>query len=482
MSYPAHTFLHIAGRWRPAGGGETIPVENPATEEIIGEVAKAAPGDLDEAVDAARRGFAIWRRVPANERCRILRRAGALIAERTDEIGHLLTLEQGKPLDQARAEVASCVDLIDWAAEEARRAYGHVIPARGEGILQLALREPIGPVAAFSPWNFPLHLAVRKLAPALAAGCSVLLKAAEEAPASCAALVAAFADAGLPDGALNLLFGDPARISERLIADPVIRKISFTGSTAVGSKLAGLAGEHLKPITLELGGHAPVLVFADADLDKAVPLLCAQKFRNAGQICTSPTRFLVQQPVYEEFVGRFAQAASAITVGNGLDPASRMGPLANVRRLEAMERFVADALDHGASLRCGGRRVANKGYFFEPTVLGEVPVEAQAMNEEPFGPLALMQPFEGIEDALAEANRLPYGLAAYAYTASGRTALAASEGLESGMVSINHHGIPVPEAPFGGVKDSGIGSEGGQEALEGFLIAKFVTRMEGGPA
>lgn len=479
MSYPAHTLLHIAGRWRPASGGETLPVENPATEETIGRVAKAASIDLDEAVEAAREGFRVWRQVPANDRCTILRRAAALLVERVDDIGLLLTLEQGKPIDQARGEAASCADLIDWAAEEGRRAYGHVIPARGPGILQLALREPIGPVAAFSPWNFPLHLSVRKLAPALAAGCSVVLKAAEETPASCAAVVAAFAEAGLPDGVLNLIFGDPAQISEKLIGDPVIRKVSFTGSTTVGKHLAAMAGAHMKPITLELGGHAPVLIFEDADLDKAVPLLCAQKFRNAGQICTSPTRFLVQRPVYEEFVGRFTEAASAIKVGDGLDRTSQMGPLANVRRLEAMDRLVADAVEHGASLRCGGRRIANKGYFFEPTVLGEVSSDMRAMNEEPFGPLALMQPFETFDDALMEANRLPYGLAAYAYTGSGATASAVSSAIESGMVSINHHGIPVPEAPFGGVKDSGIGSEGGSEVLDSFLVTRFVTRMEG---
>lgn len=479
VSYPAQTLLHIAGCWRPASGAETIPVENPATEEIIGHVAKAASADLDEAVDAARTGFQSWRKVPANERCAILRRAAALLGGRIDDIARILTLEQGKPLDQARAEVESCVELIEWAAEEGRRAYGHVIPARDAGITQLALREPIGPVAAFSPWNFPLHLAVRKLAPALAAGCSIILKAAEETPASCAAVIAAFAEAGFPAGAINLLFGDPAQISESLISSPAIRKISFTGSTAVGKHLAAMAGAHMKPATFELGGHAPVLIFSDADLDRAAALLCAQKFRNAGQICTSPTRFLVERPIYENFLGQFTEAASAVKVGDGLDPASQMGPLANIRRLEAMERFVADAVEHGASLRCGGGRIANKGYFFEPTVLGEVSPEMQAMNEEPFGPLALVQPFDTFEDALAEANRLPYGLAAYAYTGSGATASVVSAGIESGMVSVNHHGIPVPEAPFGGVKESGIGSEGGSEALEGFMITKFVTRMEG---
>jgi succinate-semialdehyde dehydrogenase/glutarate-semialdehyde dehydrogenase len=351
-----------------------------------------------------------------------------------------------------------------------------VIPARAEGVYQLVIKEPVGPVAAFTPWNFPINQAVRKLSAALAAGCSVILKGPEETPASCAELVRAYADAGLPAGAVQLVYGVPAVISEYLIPHPVIKKMSFTGSTAVGKQLAALAGLHMKRVTMELGGHAPAIVFDDADIDVASKILATNKFRNAGQVCVSPTRFLVQESVYETFVDKFVKVAEGVKVGNGLDPASTMGPLANPRRVTAMEGFIADAVQKGATVKTGGKRIGNVGNFFEPTVLTDLTLDMRVMNEEPFGPLALMVPFRSFDDVVAEANRLPYGLASYAYTRSAKTANAIAAAVESGMMSINHHGLALPEVPFGGIKDSGYGSEGGLEAMEAYLNTKFVTQ------
>ncbi len=468
--------LFIGGSWS-RGAGEAIPVLNPATGDEIGVVAHAERSDLDRALEAAEEGFRTWRKVSAFERYKLMRKAADLLRSRADDIARIMTLEQGKPVVEAKGETLAAADIIDWFAEEGRRAYGRIIPPRAEGVYQLAIKEPVGPVAAFTPWNFPINQAVRKASAALAAGCSIILKGPEETPASCAELVRAFADAGIPSGVINLVYGVPAEISEYLIPHPVIRKISFTGSTAVGKQLAALAGAHMKRVTMELGGHAPAIVFEDADVDTAVKILSANKYRNAGQVCVSPTRFLVQEPVYERFVDRFTAAAKAIKVGDGLDPATRMGPLANIRRVDAMEAYVADATQKGASLRAGGKRIGNKGFFFEPTVLTDVPREARIMNEEPFGPVAVIAPFASFDDAVSEANRLPYGLAAYAYTKSARTAAAIGSAVESGMVSINHHGLALPEVPFGGVKDSGYGSEGGAEAIEGYLNTKFVSQV-----
>jgi succinate-semialdehyde dehydrogenase/glutarate-semialdehyde dehydrogenase len=334
----------------------------------------------------------------------------------------------------------------------------------------------VGPVAAFTPWNFPINQVVRKLSCALATGCSIIVKAAEETPASPAELIRCFADAGVPAGVMNLVYGVPAEISEYLIPHPTIRKISFTGSTAVGKQLAALAGQHMKRVTMELGGHAPAIVFDDADVETASRLLAGAKFRNAGQVCVSPTRMLVQEKVYDQFVEGFVKHSRGVKVGNGLDKGTTMGPMANPRRIAAMEAFIGDAAQRGATIRTGGSRIGNKGNFFEPTVLTDVPAEARVMHEEPFGPLAMIAPFKTFDDVVTEANRLPYGLASYAYTRSAKTANAIAAAVESGMISINHHGLALPEVPFGGVKDSGYGSEGGSEALEGYLVTKFVTQ------
>ncbi|WP_054313323.1 NAD-dependent succinate-semialdehyde dehydrogenase [Mesorhizobium sp. 1M-11] len=471
------TLLYIDGSWRGGSAGEMIAVINPATEEVIGTVAKASEVDLGEAVSAAQRGFSVWRKVPALDRAQIMRRASAILREREDRIARLISIEQGKPLYEALNEVRATAETNNWFAEEATRSYGRVIPARGEGIHQFTVREPVGPVAAFTPWNFPILQIVCKVSAALAAGCSVIVKAPEETPASPAELVSAFAEAGVPRGVVNLVFGEPSEISEYLISHPVIRKVSFTGSTAVGKQLASLAGLHMKRATMELGGHAPAIVFSDADLDAAVTGLSTQKFKNAGQVCISPTRFLIQESIFETFVERFVEKAASIEVGDGLAAGTRMGPLANKRRLEAIDAYVSDAVKTGGEIRTGGKRIGNQGYFYEPTVIANASIDALAMNEEPFGPIALVRPFRTFDDAVAEANRLPYGLAAYAYTQSGKIAAALGAALESGMVSINHLGLSLPETPFGGVKDSGVGSEGGTEGIDAYLSTKFISQV-----
>ena len=472
--YP-DVLLSIDGRWTKSADGRTLPVVNPATEEVIGSVAHAGRADLDAALAAAERGFAAWRKVPAYERSKVLRRAAELLRERAEKVAQLMTLEQGKPLAQSRMETAAASDIIEWMAEEGRRAYGRVVPGRAPNVQQLVVKEPVGVVAAFSPWNFPINQAVRKISAALTTGCAIIIKAPEETPASPAELVRCFLDAGVPAGAVNLVFGVPAEISSYLIPHPIIRKISFTGSTAVGKQLAAMAGQHMKRVTMELGGHAPVVVYDDADVNEAVTRMSAAKFRNAGQICVAPTRFLVQQKVYDGFVDKFIAAAKALKVGNGQDAATEMGPLANPRRIPALEGMIQDAVKRGAELRTGGNRIGNRGYFFEPTVLTGVPKEARAMNEEPFGPVALISSFKEHEEAMAEANRLPYGLAAYVFTRSQARTQAAIAEIESGMVSVNHYGLALPEVPFGGVKDSGYGSEGGLEAIEPYLNIKFAS-------
>lgn len=476
IAYP-DTQLLIDGTWRDGADGRTIGVIDPATGETIGKVAHAARVDLDAALEAVERGFRIWSATSAYERSKIMRHAADLLRERADRIAHIMTREQGKPLAEAKGEVLAGADTIDWFAEESRRTYGQIIPARAPDVMQMAIKLPVGPVAAFTPWNFPINQVVRKLSGALSAGCSIIVKAPEETPASPAELIRAFVDAGVPSGVVNLVYGVPAEISEYLIPHPVIRKISFTGSTPVGKQLAALAGKHMKLATMELGGHAPAIVFDDAHIDKAVKVLAASKFRNGGQVCVSPTRFLVQDGVYERAVEAFTAVASALKVGNGLDAATQMGPLANERRIPVLEALVQDAVEKGAALNTGGRRIGNSGNFFEPTVLSNVPKHARIMNEEPFGPVAVFSRFSTLDEAIAEANRLPFGLASYAFTRSADTAQQLGLRIEAGMTTINHNGLALPEVPFGGLKDSGYGTEGGSEAINAYLVTKFVSQM-----
>ena len=475
QEYP-NTQLFLNGEWRDSLSKETLEIINPATEEIIGKLAHARKDDLDIALSAADTAFKDWKNVSAYDRSKILRKAAEIIRSRVDLIAGLMTLEQGKPLAEAKGETLGAADSIDWYAEEGRRAYGRIIPARAQGVYQFVFKEPVGVVAAFTPWNFPLNQVVKKVAAAFAAGCTVIIKGPEETPASVAELIKAFDEAGMPKGSINLVFGIPAEISEYLISHPIVRKVTFTGSTAVGKQLASLAGSHMKRATMELGGHSPAIVCADADVNVAVKILSANKFRNAGQVCISPTRFLVHESVYDQFVEGFVKSAESLNVGNGLDEGINMGPLAHDRRLTAIEGFVADAVEKGAKVLTGGKRKGNKGYFFEPTVMTDVSKDSRIMNEEPFGPLAPINSFSSIDEVVEEANRLNYGLAAYAYTNSAKTAQHLGAAIESGQVSINHHGLGLVDTPFGGVKDSGYGSEGGPEGLDAYMTTKLVSQ------
>jgi succinate-semialdehyde dehydrogenase/glutarate-semialdehyde dehydrogenase len=469
--------LFIDGQWRASEDGRSIPVINPATGDTLGSVAHADIADLDQALAASQRGFELWRSTPAYDRYKIMQKAANLLRERADTIANIMTLEQGKPLAEARMEVMSGADVIDWLAEEGRRAYGRLVPSRNPSVEQKVIKEPVGPVAAFTPWNFPINQVVRKLSSALAAGCSIIIKAPEETPASPAELIRAFADAGVPAGVIGLVYGVPAQISNYLIAHPIIKKVTFTGSTPVGKQLAALAGTHMKRATMELGGHAPALVFDDADIDLAARVLAMAKFRNAGQVCVSPTRILVQRGVFEAFAEKFVGLTQEIKVGNGLEQGTTMGPVANDRRIPALLALVEDAVDAGATLHTGGKPIEGPGYFFAPTVLSGLTTHMRIMNDEPFGPVALLVPFDTVEDAVIESNRVPFGLASYAFTTSMKTAQILSNRIEAGMLSINHQGIGLPEVPFGGIKDSGYGSEGGTEAIEAYLNTKLVTQF-----
>jgi succinate-semialdehyde dehydrogenase/glutarate-semialdehyde dehydrogenase len=477
MTYP-NTQLFIDGQWQDAADGRTLPVFNPASGKEIGRVAHAGKADLDRALEAAQKGFLTWRDMTPADRSKILRKAAGLMRERAGEIAPLLTQEQGKPLVEAKGEAMAAADIIEWFAEEGFRVYGRIVPSRFKPELrQMVLKDPVGPVAAFTPWNFPINQIVRKVGAALAAGCSMLVKAPEETPAAAAGLIRAFADAGLPPGVLGLVYGNPAEISSYLIPHPVIRKITFTGSTPVGKQLAAMAGQHMKRVTMELGGHAPVIVCDDADIALAVKSAGGAKFRNAGQVCISPTRFLVHESIKNEFAQALAQYAQGLKVGDGLQEGTQMGPLANPRRLTAMNEFHADAVSKGAQVLAGGKRIGDAGNFWEPTVLVDVPLEAKVFNDEPFGPVAAIRSFTRLEEAIAEANRLSYGLAGYAFTRSLKNADLLSRRVEVGMLWINMPAMPSAEMPFGGIKDSGYGSEGGPEALEAYLNARSVAVM-----
>jgi succinate-semialdehyde dehydrogenase / glutarate-semialdehyde dehydrogenase len=474
-TYPRLRLL-IAGRWidgQPDVGTEVI---DPSTGSVLGLLPHATASQLDEAIDGAGKAFQSWRATGAYDRAAILLRAAALIRERAGELAWLIATELGKPLAEARAEVETAAGIFSWDAEEGRRAYGRVIPSRQAGIRQAAMREPLGPIAAFAPWNAPLITPSRKISGALAAGCSVILKPAEETPACAFALAAILQEAGLPAGTLSVVSGDPAEISGHLISSPVIKGVTFTGSTAVGKSLAAQAALGMKRMISELGGHAPVLIFSDVDIEAVAISAAKAKYRNAGQVCTSPTRFFVHESKHERFAEVFAASARSIQVGDGRVASTQMGPLAHARRITAIERFVDDAHARGITVAAGGERIGNQGFFFEPTLLTDANDDSLAMNEEPFGPLAVTQPFSSVEEAIRLANRLPFGLAAYAFTNDNRIVSQVAEQIESGSVIINHWQASLPETPFGGVKDSGQGREGGIEGLEAFQTVKYVSQ------
>src|SRR3954453_6694644 len=472
MSYPTLHML-IDGEQVVPGHRRTHDVLNPATAEILGQLPLADAADLDRALDAAKRGFRIWRDASPQQRATVLSGAARLMLERQEQIARIATLEEGKTLPEARTEVLMVVALFNFYAGECLRDYGRVL-ARPAGLRSTVTYEPVGPVAAFAPWNFPIGNPGRKLGAPIAAGCSVILKASEEAPASALAVLQCLLDAGLPKEVGQAVFGVPDEISRRLLASPVIRKVSFTGSTVVGKHLMKLAADDCKRTTMELGGHGAVLVFDDVDIERVLSVMVPSKFRNAGQVCVSPTRFIVQENVFRQFRDGFALRAKALQVGNGLDESSQMGPLANPRRPEAMDRLIDGAVTAGATRHVGGHRIGDRGFFYAPTVLSEIPLQTAVMNEEPFGPVALINPYPTEADMIAEANRLPYGLAAHAWTNEPARQKRLAREVETGMFCLNTTMLGGGDAPFGGVKWSGHGHEEGSEGVMACLVLKAV--------
>lgn len=473
--YPEQ-FLYINGEFLSGQGRTSQPIINPATRETIGQLPHATQKDLDLALESAQKAFDSWRHSSPMERSEILRKVAQLCRDRATEIGTAITLDQGKPLAEAIGEVSSCADHADWHAEECRRIYGRVIPPRQPAVRQFVVREPIGVCAAFTPWNFPFNQAIRKISAAIGAGCSIIIKGPEDSPSAVMAIAKIFHEAGLPKGVLNIVWGVPAEVSDYLIRSPIVRKVSFTGSVPVGKHLASLAGAHMKPITMELGGHSPVLVFPDVDIPRVAKQLAQFKVRNAGQVCISPTRFYIHQDIFDTFRDEFVNNLANINVGNGLEPDTEMGPLAHERRIDTMNAFVENALQHGGKLELGGKTLSDAGYFYAPTVVTGMSDESMLMTEEPFGPIAPLTRFTETDEVLRRANSLPFGLASYVFTNHLQTAHLVSNELQAGMVNINHFGAALPETPFGGIKDSGIGSEGGSETFDGYLVTKFITQ------
>lgn len=470
-SYPQIQLL-IDGEWRDRPGD--VPIVNPADESVLGHLPQATKQDLDDALAAAERGFKVWRATSPAKRQEVLTHATQLARERIEEISTAMTLEQGKTLSQSRLEILRGCEIIDWDATEGRRAYGRIIPS-GPGMRFMVTREPIGVVAGFSPWNFPVSSPARKIGGALASGCSIILKASEETPAGAYLLAKCFVDAGVPAGVINLVYGRPSDISDYLIPNPIVRLVTFTGSVSVGKRLSELAGRHMKPVIMELGGHAPSIICDDVDPIVAARAAVIGKSRNCGQVCVSPTRFFVQDRIYDDFVENFARGAAALKVGNGLDPINDMGSLANLRRIEAMDNLIVDAVEKGARVVTGGSRIGNQGYFYPLTVVADVPDTARAMQEEPFGPLALVSRVSTLDEAIRKANSLPYGLAAYAFTNVASNVEKLGAEVECGNLAINHYTASFAETPFGGVKDSGYGREGGTEGLDCYTVSKLVS-------
>ncbi|MBU3076448.1 NAD-dependent succinate-semialdehyde dehydrogenase [Sphingomonas quercus] len=472
-AYPMDLGLFVDGEWLGAAGRDTVPVLDPATGETLGDLPLATRADLDRALAAADRGFREWRATAPEARAAVLSRAAALIRERIDALAAIATTEQGKIIAEAKGEAMAAAAMLDFQAGEAMRIYGRVLQ-RAPGTRSLVLHQPIGPVAAFCAWNFPILNVVRKLSPALAAGCSIILKPSEETPGSAVAILRILAEAGLPGNVAQIVFGVPDEVSRHLLASPVTRKLSFTGSVPVGKHLARLAADTMMRTTMELGGHGPVLVFDDCDLDRTLDMLVTHKFRNAGQVCVAPTRFYVQEAIYSRFTEGFAERTRRLRLGSGFGADVQMGPLANPRRSAAIAELVEDARAAGGRVLAGGDRSAGDGFFFAPTLIADVPSSARAMNEEPFGPLALTQSFATVEDAIANANRLPFGLAAYCFTENARRQNLLADAIEAGMVAFNGTRLTWPDAPFGGMKDSGFGSEDGPEGVAAHLVTKSV--------
>ncbi len=483
MSHDYKTPYMSIGGERISSGRKMQPVLNPSTGAKIGEVPLATAQDLDRAVGIAAEAFKVWRATSAYDRAKIMRRTADILRERTDEIAIQMTLEQGKPLHESKGEIVGTPDFLDWDADEGRRTYGRLIPSRVPNQRQMVTKVPIGPVATFTPWNYPFMIPVRKISSVLAAGCSCIIKPAEETPNAALAIMEAFEEAGLPAGVLQVVFGVPAEVSGSLLTNPGVKGFAFTGSTAVGAELSSLAAKQVKRSVMELGGHAPILIFDDVDVEEVAELTRARKFRNAGQGCISPSRFYIQDGIYDEFADRVGALVGTIKVGDGFDTETQMGPLAHERRVPWIETLIEDATSKGARLLCGGQRVGNSGNLITPAVLADVPNDARVMQEEPFGPLIALNKFSTFEDGIAKANSTQFGLSAYCFTNDNATAIRAGEELEAGIIGINSFAVGAPtsiaspETPFGGFKMSGYGSEGGTEGLEPYLDTKFISQF-----
>ncbi|MFB8343899.1 NAD-dependent succinate-semialdehyde dehydrogenase [Brucella cytisi] len=467
--------LIIGGEDRRNGSAGTVDVFDPATGEMIASLPRANGSEAREAARLAVEGFEEWSALAPFDRYKILRQAAEVMRGKADEAAAITTREQGKPLAQAKLEWLASTDLLDWSAEEGRRTYGRLVPPRASSISLSVVQRPVGPVALMAPWNFPSWGPMQKIAPALAAGCSIVVKPSEDTPITAWLVCKCLLDAGVPGKAISIIWGNAAEISDALIKAPEIRKVSLTGSIRVGRIVAAAAGEQLKKVTMELGGHAPVIVAEDADLDALVPLATTGKFRNAGQVCISPTRFLVADKIHDEFLERFVGETKKVVVGLGSDPATQMGPLTTLGQLQAIDTLVKDAVSKGGILETGGERIGNIGNFYPPTIVSGATSSMKAMNDEPFGPLALVAKVDSIDAALEEANRLPVGLGSYAFTRSDETAARIARGIKVGMLGINHFTLGLPETPFGGVLDSGFGSEGGVEAVQCYMSPMLVT-------
>jgi succinate-semialdehyde dehydrogenase/glutarate-semialdehyde dehydrogenase len=451
-------------------------VFNPASGKVLAKYTAASRADLDRALAAATEGLALWRKYAPAKRTEILLQAALLLRERSEEIAPLVTMEEGQSQTDAAAFITRGAEIVEWDANEGRRLYGRIIPTQ-PGLRQMVVREPVGVVAAFTPWNAPIFTPCRKIGSALAAGCSVIIKAAEETPASTMALVRVFQDAGVPSGVINLVYGNPSLISEYLIAAPEVRLITFTGSVPIGKHLAQLASARMKPSIMELGGHAPVIICEDADVALAAQRSCAAKFRNAAQACVAPSRFFIHESVFGQFVEAFISEVRKIKMGNGLEPGVTMGPLANVRRLGVLQAIVDDALARGANMAYRGPAIEGEGYFFAPAVLTNVPADARLLLEEPFGPVVSLASYSDLDKVIAEANALPFGLAGYLFTRSAALADKIASALECGTIGINHFTVSTHGVPFGGVKDSGHGREGGLEGVAGYTIEKSISHL-----
>ena len=469
--------LLINGKWRQGSDNKAEPVYNPATSETIGDLPHASKADLDEALESNAEAFKSWRNEAPLNRQKIIENACRILESRSNEVAENLTKEMGKPLAEAKGELAIGLDVLRWYGEEGKRAYGRIVPSRMPGMSQTVLKDPIGPVIAFVAWNFPVMNVVRKVGGALAAGCTITIKPSEETPGTAIAIGRALMEAGLPAGVLNIVFGVPSEVSEHLCSSSIPRKLSFTGSIPVGKHLQKLAAENMIRCTMELGGHSPLMVFNDTDIAAAAKISVAGKFRNAGQVCVSPTRFLVQESVKDQFIKAVLDETNKIKVGNGLEDGIVMGPLIADRRIEIMDSFVKDAVDSGAELNLGGHRLNRDGSFYAPTVLSNVSDNAKIMNEEPFGPLLPIDSFKSVDEVIDRANRLEFGLASYAFTNDPKIVNALKSEIQAGLLAVNSTAVSTPETPFGGIKHSGYGSEGGVEGLDAFLVTRFISEI-----